>query len=188
MLHISENKCVGCGLCIEVCPRQAITISQCTAKIDEDKCVKCQSCVRECPQEAISLLEDINLVVAFGTDDGRTVKNDNHVGMSKQFSVYRFSDGEEEFIEQRNNTKYKEDEAKTHGDPGKAKATASALANVDVLVGQMFGPNITRLGNKFVCAVVRKNTIEDAIQTIHKNISEVIEEKNKSDRKGLVLK
>lgn len=126
--------------------------------------------------------------MAFGTDDGHTLKRDDHVGMSKYFRLYRFYDDQEKFIEQRSNLKYKEDEAKTHGDPGKAKATASALGNVDILVGQIFGPNITRLRNKFVCAVVRKNTIEDAIQMVHKNINEIIEEKNKNNRRGIVLK
>lgn len=126
--------------------------------------------------------------MAFGTDDGHTLKRDDHVGMSKYFRLYRFYDDQEKFIEQRSNLKYKEDEAKTHGDPRKAKATASALGNVDILVGQIFGPNITRLRNKFVCAVVRKNTIEDAIQMVHKNINEIIEEKNKNNRRGIVLK
>lgn len=188
MMHISENKCVGCGLCVDVCPQEGITLSKGVAQIEKDKCVECQSCLQECPQEAISFLENINLVMAFGTDDGNTLKSDNHVGMSKYFRLYRFFDAQEDFIEQRSNLKYKEDETKTHGDPGKAKATASALGNVDILVGQMFGPNITRLRNKFVCAVVRKNTIYDAIQMVHKNIDEIIEEKNKNNRRGIVLK
>jgi len=187
MMHVSKNKCVGCGLCVDVCPREAITISQGIARVDKDKCVECQACLQECPQEAISFIENINLVVAFGTDDGNTLKSDNHVGMSKYFGLYRFSDGQEEFIEQRSNLKYKEDETKTHGDPGKAKATASALRNVDVLVGRIFGPNITRLRNKFVCAVVRKDAIEEAIRMVRENISEIIEEKNKKDKRGIIL-
>jgi len=188
MMHVSENKCVGCGLCVDVCPQEGITLSKGVAQIDKDKCVECRSCLQECPQEAINYFENINLVVAFGTDDGNILKSDNHVGMSKYFSLYRFSEGQENFTEQRSNLKYDEDETQTHGDPGKAKATTSALENVDILVGQMFGPNITRLRNKFVCAVVRKNTIDDAIQTVRKNINEIIEEKNKNNRRGIVLK
>ena len=188
MMNVSKNKCVGCGLCVDVCPQEAIVLSRGIANIEKDKCVECEACLAECPQEAIMLIKDINLVVAFGTDDGNTLKSNNHVGMSKYFKVYQFSDDKEKFIEQRRNVKYKEDEAKTHGDPGKAKATTSALKNVDVLVGQIFGPNITELRNKFVCAVVRRDTIEEAIQMLHENINEVIEEKNKTDRMGTILR
>jgi len=188
MMHVSKNKCVGCGLCVEVCPRSAISINATIAQIDEEQCVECQACSRECPQQAITLIKNVSFLAAFGTDDGKTLKSGNHVGMSKYFSIYSFSDGAQEFVEQRNNVKYKEDETETHGDPGKAKATASALQNVDVIVGQIFGPNITRLRNKFVCAVVRKDTIEQAIRVLRENIGEVVEEKNKTDRMGIVLR
>ncbi|MBN2455273.1 MAG: 4Fe-4S binding protein [Sedimentisphaerales bacterium] len=179
MINVSKSKCVGCGLCVDVCPQEAISVSKGIAQIEKDKCIECQSCFRECPQGAIMLIKNIDLLVAFGTDDDSTLKSDNHVGMSKYFRLYRFSDSQEEFIEQRSNLKYKEDETKTHGDPGKAKATASALEDVDVLIGRMFGPNITRLRNKFVCAVARKDTIEEAIQMVHENINEIIEEKKR---------
>jgi len=188
MMHVNKNKCVGCGLCVDVCPRSAVSINAAVAKIDKEQCVECQACLHECPQQAITLIEDVAFLAAFGTDDGKTLKNGEHVGMSKYFSIYRFSDDGQEFIEQRNNVKYREDKAKTHGDPGKAKATASALQNVDVIVGQIFGPNITRLRNKFVCAVVRKDTIEQAIQVLRENIAEVIEERDKTDRMGIVLR
>ena len=188
MMHVSKNKCVGCGLCVDICPQEAVAVSKGVAQIERDKCVECQACSQECPQEAIMLIKDIKLSVAFGTDDGNALKSNDHVGMSKYFKVYQFSDDKEKFIEQRSNVKYKEDESKHHGDPGKAKATASALENIDVLVGRIFGPNITRLRNKFVCAVVRRETIEEAIQTVHENINEIIEEKNKNNRRGIVLK
>jgi dissimilatory sulfite reductase (desulfoviridin) alpha/beta subunit len=76
-----------------------------------------------------------------------------------------------------------------HGDPEKAKATSSVLEGVDVLVGRKFGPNLPRLLGKFVCVVVRTNTITSAIATIHNNVDRIIEEKNKEeDRKHIVLK
>jgi len=72
MMHVSKNKCVGCGLCVDVCTQEAIVVSKGIAQIDKDKCVECQACLQECPQEAIRFIENINLVVAFGTDDGNT--------------------------------------------------------------------------------------------------------------------
>ena len=53
--QIDEDKCVGCGLCVDVCPVEAITLEGDKAKVDEDKCTECGQCVEECPNEAISI-------------------------------------------------------------------------------------------------------------------------------------
>jgi len=52
----------------------------------------------------------------------------------------------------------------------------------------MIGPNITRLRNRFVCVVIREPGIEQGIDIIKENINEIIEEKNKKERKGIILK
>jgi uncharacterized metal-binding protein/predicted Fe-Mo cluster-binding NifX family protein len=130
----------------------------------------------------------LGLLVAFGTDDGENLNND-HVGMAKYFYVYRFSNDKEELIERRENAKLKGDESMKHGDPEKAKATSSVLENVDVLVGRRFGPNLTRLVKKFVCVVVRTNTITNAIECVHNSMDLVVEQKNKrEDRKHIILR
>ena len=129
----------------------------------------------------------MNFLIAVGTDDGKNLNND-HVGMTKYFHVYQFSDGEEKFVERRENVKFKGDES-IHGDPEKAKATSSVLEGVDVLVGKKFGPNLPRLLRKFVCVVVRTNTLTSAIEAVHNNIDRIAEEMNKEDdRKHIVLK
>ena len=51
---ISEEKCIGCGACVGVCPTEAISQSGEKYKIDPDTCVDCGACVGECPSEAIS--------------------------------------------------------------------------------------------------------------------------------------
>ena len=131
---------------------------------------------------------ETELLVAFGTDDGKNFNND-HVGMAKYFYVYRFSSGREELIERRENVKFKGDESMKHGDPGKAKATSSVLENVDVLVGRKFGPNILRLLKKFVCVVVRTDTIANGIEATHNNMDLVVEQKEKGEgRKHIVLR
>jgi Fe-S-cluster-containing hydrogenase component 2 len=54
---VNEEKCTGCGSCVEVCPSNAITIENDKAKIDLEECVECESCIDECPEGAISLEE-----------------------------------------------------------------------------------------------------------------------------------
>ena len=128
----------------------------------------------------------MKLLIAFGTDDGRNL-NDDHVGMAEYFYVYQFSNGKEELIERRKNVQFKGDES-VHGDPEKAKATSSALEGVDVLVGRKFGPNLPRLLRKFVCVVVRTNTLTSALEAAHNNMDRIAEEGNKEeDRKHIVL-
>ena len=129
----------------------------------------------------------MKFLIAFGTDDGKNINND-HVGMAKYFYVYEFSNGKEGLTERRKNVQFKGDET-VHGDPEKAKATSSVLEGVDVLVGRKFGPNLPRLLRKFVCVVVRTNTLTSAIEAVHNNMDRIAEEKNKEgDRKHIVLK
>ena len=130
----------------------------------------------------------MELLIAFATDNGKNF-NDDHFGMAKYYQIYRFCDDAEEFVEQRENVKFQEDESKKHGDPAKARATSTVLSGIDVLVSKKFGPNITRMVNKFVCVVVRTNVISDAIKIVKNHMDEVIEEKNKTkDRRHLVFK
>jgi len=129
----------------------------------------------------------MKLLIAFGTDDGKSLNSD-HVGMAKYYYVYEFSDNKQEFIGRRRNVKLKGDETMKHGDPEKARATSSVIEGVHVLVGRKFGPNLPRLLNKFVCVVVRTNTVISAIEAVHNNMDRIVEEKNKGDgRKHIVL-
>jgi len=130
----------------------------------------------------------MKFLIAFGTDDGKNLNND-HVGMAQYFYVYKFSNGKEELVEKRENTRFEGDETMKHGDPEKAKATSSVLEELDVLVGRKFGPNLPRLLGKFVCVLVRTSTIATAIEAVHNNIDQIAEEKKKRDnRKHIVLK
>ena len=53
--QVDQDKCVGCGLCVDACPMEAITLEDDKAKVNEDKCTECGQCVEECPNEAISI-------------------------------------------------------------------------------------------------------------------------------------
>lgn len=186
MIHISKNKCVGCGLCETECPVGAMAVTKGMGNIDQENCTECEQCIDICPQNAIANIE-ANLRIAIGTDNRESVKADDHVGMSRYFQIWDYSDGNLAFREKRENSKYKENESRAHGDPNKAKATASVISDVNVLIGGMFGPNISRLRNKFVCAVARKASIDNALDMIKENIQEIVEEKDKDESYGIVL-
>jgi len=186
MLIISKNKCVGCGICVSVCP-DGMEILDGIARVKYEEADCLGKAVKACPQKAIKEIEQ-DLLIAVGTDDYKTIKSDDHVGMSKYFQIWKYSKGKLTLKEKRENVKYEEDEGRVHGDPSKAKATSSVLTNIDVLVGRIFGPNIIRLRNKYVCALVREPEIKKAIEIIKENIIEIVEEYNKQERQGIILR
>jgi len=53
--RVDSEKCTGCGVCVDVCPLEAISLNDGMAVIDEDTCTDCSLCVNECPNDAISL-------------------------------------------------------------------------------------------------------------------------------------
>ena len=49
-----QNRCVACGVCVKVCPKDAISIYKgCYAQIDEEKCIGCGICEKNCPAGVI---------------------------------------------------------------------------------------------------------------------------------------
>jgi NAD-dependent dihydropyrimidine dehydrogenase PreA subunit len=53
MFYIDSDKCTGCGICVSICPRRAITIPDDVAVIDQALCSKCGDCAQACPSGAI---------------------------------------------------------------------------------------------------------------------------------------
>lgn len=54
-LKIDKAKCVGCGVCVKLCPMKNLNISHNKAKA-EGNCTMCYRCINKCPQQAITLL------------------------------------------------------------------------------------------------------------------------------------
>ena len=54
---IDEEKCPGCGLCVKVCPQEAITFmgKKKAVALDEGKCIKCGACYDVCKLDAIKI-------------------------------------------------------------------------------------------------------------------------------------
>ncbi|MEW8959480.1 MAG: 4Fe-4S binding protein [Moorella sp. (in: firmicutes)] len=53
-VRVDEEKCTGCGSCVDVCPVEAITVDG-VAVVNADECLECGTCVEECPNGALSL-------------------------------------------------------------------------------------------------------------------------------------
>jgi len=53
MPWVDANKCVGCGLCEQECPVDAISMKDKKAYVDMDKCIHCGTCHSVCPVEAV---------------------------------------------------------------------------------------------------------------------------------------
>jgi ferredoxin len=53
--QVDENLCVGCGLCVESCPFEALSVDD-VACVDGVRCVGCGVCTLACPEGALSLV------------------------------------------------------------------------------------------------------------------------------------
>jgi NADH-quinone oxidoreductase subunit F len=55
--YILPAKCVGCGVCIKVCPQNAISLVEKKKPVilDQEKCIRCGSCEEACKLDAIGV-------------------------------------------------------------------------------------------------------------------------------------
>lgn len=59
ILHLSEDKCIGCGNCQLVCPHRIFQIREGKAEIiDYNACMECGACEKNCPAGAIYVNPD----------------------------------------------------------------------------------------------------------------------------------
>jgi NAD-dependent dihydropyrimidine dehydrogenase PreA subunit len=55
-LKLDTEKCVGCGMCVNVCPHAVFEIHEKKAKImDLNSCMECGACLKNCAFSAISV-------------------------------------------------------------------------------------------------------------------------------------
>lgn len=62
---IDEEKCIGCGACVSVCPANPnvfeimdIKGSKKSIVKNKDACIECGACVTTCPVQAIKLVQE----------------------------------------------------------------------------------------------------------------------------------
>ena len=56
---VDEEKCVGDGECVDVCPVEVYELQDGKAVvINEDECLGCESCVEVCDSDAITIEEE----------------------------------------------------------------------------------------------------------------------------------
>ena len=115
------------------------------------------------------------LKVAFATDDGKTFM-DRHFGDAEYYHVYEIDENNSELINIIKNTT--EEEEDIHADPKKAGSIAKLLKqeNVQIVVSKIFGPNIKRIKKKFVCILMKQNSIENGVDIIKSNFLTIAEE------------
>jgi len=61
--HIIEEKCVGCGTCVEKCPTNSIDLD--TFSVNTDTCVLCFGCINNCEYQAVNMEYDNEKVMGF---------------------------------------------------------------------------------------------------------------------------
>ncbi len=53
-LELDSRDCIGCGQCIEVCPRAVLAAEDKKVRIrDRDACIECGACAMNCPSGAV---------------------------------------------------------------------------------------------------------------------------------------
>lgn len=53
--QVDDELCAGCGVCVDICPFDAITIPQSAPQIDEACCMGCGLCISHCAVGALQL-------------------------------------------------------------------------------------------------------------------------------------
>jgi NAD-dependent dihydropyrimidine dehydrogenase PreA subunit len=64
-LHLEAERCVGCAMCLAVCPQQVWRLEERRAVMsDRDACMECGACAMNCAHEAIAVRKGVGCASA----------------------------------------------------------------------------------------------------------------------------
>jgi ferredoxin len=64
-LAFDQEKCVGCGTCLMVCPQAVFSMNNGHARIESrDFCMECGACAQNCPTEAVTVRAGVGCAAA----------------------------------------------------------------------------------------------------------------------------
>lgn len=64
-LKVDQQRCVGCGNCVTVCPHRIFELSREGLTVrDYDLCMECGACARNCPVAAITVSPGVGCAAA----------------------------------------------------------------------------------------------------------------------------
>jgi NAD-dependent dihydropyrimidine dehydrogenase PreA subunit len=59
VIYVVADRCTGCGSCVDVCSRDALSLIGRIARIEPELCDACLACLDECPEGAIQASEAV---------------------------------------------------------------------------------------------------------------------------------
>lgn len=64
-LAVDREKCVGCGMCLLVCPHAVLAMEDGHVRIENrDACMECGACAQNCPVEAVTVKTGVGCAAA----------------------------------------------------------------------------------------------------------------------------
>ena len=64
-LELDLEKCVGCGMCLVVCPHEVLSMNNGHVRIENrDLCMECGACARNCPTDAVTVRAGVGCAAA----------------------------------------------------------------------------------------------------------------------------
>ena len=63
-LDVDDTRCVGCGMCVTVCPHGVLAMKDGRARtVDRDGCMECGACATNCPTDAVHVTPGVGCAV-----------------------------------------------------------------------------------------------------------------------------
>jgi len=89
---INKETCIGCGLCVKDCSRNAIILVNEKAAVDLDLCNECSHCVAVCPEASVSMPDYDDEIFEYDADK-LSLDPDNFLYFQKfRRSIRQFKD------------------------------------------------------------------------------------------------